>query len=612
LPLAGRDEGGARPLWRVALPFALGAAVVGAIAVVAALNARRQSPPPRSRALASNEAPVPLRTRPAPTVAASGAGAAHGEFLGRVASRTTGAPVANAQLVFSRAGTVETITTDAHGRFDFRPSASGTYELTQLSADGYLGFATDRDVGPKLLTATADVRLDDLVFLLDPAHEVIAQVLAPGGRSVEGARVRVFHDNYAPVPPPSQFVSDASGEVRFPASADVMLEVVHSDWAPARLSIDVTAWERARMTIQLAARQHGAGEIRGVVLDGAGAPVEGALVTAERDQGTMHWVAVQATTGADGVFVLDGIDDAAYVVRATASVLTPSFVENVKAGAELTLRVGRGGIIRGVVRDAASGRPVTSFEVMAHGTEVNSYQREGHFAASVISADGRFELDGVPPGTYEVWVSANGSLPPKTPRVTVRAPDDVATIEVALSPGALVRGRVIDAATGQPIEHARVRFNAATADDPTLTDRDGRFELAGYGRGRRVIAVSEASHNTRIIGVDEGDRSITVELTAVHAGEMRHNETAGVGIFIDPTPAGLVVTGLVPGGPAAEAQMQKGDIIVAIDGRDIVGADWNAHELLLGEPGTDVRVGVKRGGDSVELTVHRRLVVHTN
>lgn len=62
---------------------------------------------------------------------------------------------------------------------------------------------------------------------------------------------------------------------------------------------------------------------------------------------------------------------------------------------------------------------------------------------------------------------------------------------------AIIRGRVLDARTGQPIDKARV----STAATATLTDREGRFSLAasgdatevtisavGYGRVRRTVA----------------------------------------------------------------------------------------------------------------------------
>ncbi len=44
---------------------------------------------------------------------------------------------------------------------------------------------------------------------------------------------------------------------------------------------------------------------------------------------------------------------------------------------------------------------------------------------------------------------------------------------------------------------------------------------------------------------------------------------AWVGLYSEPTPAGLVVIGLVPGGPAAEAGVREGDVILAVNDREV-------------------------------------------
>ena len=64
---------------------------------------------------------------------------------------------------------------------------------------------------------------------------------------------------------------------------------------------------------------------------------------------------------------------------------------------------------------------------------------------------------------------------------------------------------------------------------------------------------------------------------------------------------GVVVVGVVRGGPAHRAGMQPGDVIVAIDGKKIT----EAHEALLAissrKPGDHVKLEVLRDGKSLML-----------
>lgn len=88
---------------------------------------------------------------------------------------------------------------------------------------------------------------------------------------------------------------------------------------------------------------------------------------------------------------------------------------------------------------------------------------------------------------------------------------------------------------------------------------------------------------------------------------------SGVGLTVSPAEAGLMVTSSLSG-PAREAGIRPGDIIVSIDGRPAASIGFErAVQLMVGEEGTLVHLTVRRpgSGDSIAFTVVRRPVSPT-
>ncbi|MEM9192241.1 MAG: S41 family peptidase [Myxococcota bacterium] len=86
---------------------------------------------------------------------------------------------------------------------------------------------------------------------------------------------------------------------------------------------------------------------------------------------------------------------------------------------------------------------------------------------------------------------------------------------------------------------------------------------------------------------------------------------AGIGVEISVRDGWLVVLSVFPGGPAAEAGMQPGDRFLRIDGRD--ARDMRIQDSvrrMRGEPGTRVRVAIRREGedDDLELELTRAVI----
>ena len=88
-------------------------------------------------------------------------------------------------------------------------------------------------------------------------------------------------------------------------------------------------------------------------------------------------------------------------------------------------------------------------------------------------------------------------------------------------------------------------------------------------------------------------------------------ELAGVGVQFAPRGEALRIVAVVPGGGAAEAGLQVGDEILAVDGRPVseLGMEGSV-QAIRGPEGSTVTLRVRRGpgGTPSEVTVARRLV----
>ena len=69
------------------------------------------------------------------------------------------------------------------------------------------------------------------------------------------------------------------------------------------------------------------------------------------------------------------------------------------------------------------------------------------------------------------------------------------------------------------------------------------------------------------------------------------------------TPQGVIVAGVVSGGPAAQAGLQPGDVLLSIDGQVILDARATMSDIASIPPGTSLPLTIVRGGERMEMTV---------
>lgn len=91
--------------------------------------------------------------------------------------------------------------------------------------------------------------------------------------------------------------------------------------------------------------------------------------------------------------------------------------------------------------------------------------------------------------------------------------------------------------------------------------------------------------------------------------ENKNNAYVGVGVTITVVAEGYTVTKVAEGGPAEEAGILAGDILIAADGVSLAGLDTTeGKSLIQGEAGTTVELTVLHEGREITYTVERRIV----
>lgn len=260
------------------------------------------------------------------------------------------------------------------------------------------------------------------------------------------------------------------------------------------------------------------------VTDAAGRPVAGAFVTALPEQGayrTYGGIAREklrtALTGRDGRARLESMPSGPWTVMVHARRFVPQRLPRVASG-RLTVRLERGGVVTGVVRDADGNRPVAGARVEAERDvqPPGGWSDERTRNETMTDAEGRFRLEGIPRGAVALVARAPGFA--RARRTDVHAG---ANVGLFLFAGATLSGTVRDDA-GRPVKGALVRaegdqpWNAPPAE---RTDEKGEFVLAGVSPGDYTVVARESGRAPGIAAaVVEPEGESTVSLTVSDGG----------------------------------------------------------------------------------------------
>lgn len=380
------------------------------------------------------------------------------------------------------------VTTDADGRFALRGLTPGDEYGLQVEKTGFVSYTAEH------LRVDAREETELLIVLRAPAEllgTIAGTVRDTLARPIAGARVRL---TAGPVFG-REAVTDAEGAyllAGLPPGNHYALTAIAAGYRTGQAS-GVTVLPGAATTVDfaLAVDATPPGEIAGQVIDPDRRPIVGALITVTAGPLTGG----MATSDTLGRYRLSGLPPGSgYAVRADAVGFVAGFASGLAVqSARVTtvdLRLLRGsdpgGAIVGTIVDP-SARPVAAANVTVVAGPVT-----GHQAFS--DGNGQFQLLGLPAGSYDLRIDADGFVPHFVQNVVVTV--QAAVVRVTLQPnvGIGTLAGVVRNRDGQALASVEVRLTAGpSAPQQTFTDGAGRFEFgavqAGAGYRVRVEAV---------------------------------------------------------------------------------------------------------------------------
>lgn len=387
--------------------------------------------------------------------------------------------------------------TDAEGRFEMPGPAPGQKVHVRARAQGWLDGRGDD------FSAKPGERAEGHVVRLLQGATIEGRVTDGEGRALEGALVRWIAKpeqdwgvqwqlrNADPV------VTDAEGRYRAAnvATGPIVVHFTHERSLPFTRS-DLVAEEGKPLAID--ARLEAGRAISGKVLGPSGTPVAGARVTltpkdddssVERDP---YADTPDATTDAQGAFRVEGLYSSRYRVQAESKGHAPSEAADVAGGESVTLRLQPALRVAGHVR--VQGTPTANVRVQlmraADTSEVGGTVRSDRTEVGEARTDaqGRFQIDDVPGGTYELdvgpgWGDRRANIVAKTVKDVIAGTENLI---VEADAGMVIAGTV-QLESGDPAPAGWVNCWQVAADGGNVENRStgwaqldgGAFEIVG-------------------------------------------------------------------------------------------------------------------------------------
>ena len=443
-----------------------------------------------------------------------------GKISGIVRDASTGDPVEGAAVGIAgqrnsnpHGGTHAMFTrTDASGAYTISGLATGDYHVVAMK-DGYADEYYDGAADISSATAVAVIdgqETQGIDFALDQLPGISGTVTdASSGAPIAKALIVLDGPNsrsFAHTDSQGQYhLSTHPGTYHVHCAAAGYQDEWYDDVTDIAQAADVTVPQTGSVTgIDFALDRFG-GSIAGVVRDENGAPIADARVLAWANMtphpGRMPNGFGHAVTAADGSYLIEGLPQGDYHLRAEARGFIGEFYDGVSdlssatkvtvatqpvTGIDFTL--GNGGSISGTITDEDSGDPLPHAFVKVRAANHRFEQ------GARTDANGQYTITGLPDDDYIVFAAAHRHLgeffddapsPKQATPVNVTGAADVTGIDFALAAAPIgprpYRGRVIARRGGAPAFVIVEALNPATgASISTTTDERGSFELHAW------------------------------------------------------------------------------------------------------------------------------------
>jgi hypothetical protein len=218
------------------------------------------------------------------------------------------------------------------------------------------------------------------------------------------------------------------------------------------------------------------------------------------------------TTDADGTWTIDGLYPASYKVAFGATWSAWAFGKTDWASADTIATVAGASVrvddtlflpasISGTIRDESTGEPVDGVCISLEPVDPNS---GGGWSGGCTDASGTYRADDVTPGDYRLLFNDpqgryaaeyydNTTDPASATIVSVTRGAQISGIDAALTPGAVLTGRVLNAATNQPIAGVCAEAFAGRSGGRILyqqqqcSEADGRWRLSALAPGDTTV-----------------------------------------------------------------------------------------------------------------------------
>ncbi len=180
---------------------------------------------------------------------------------------------------------------------------------------------------------------------------------------------------------------------------------------------------------------------------------------------------------------------------------------NLYSGEQADITLGRGGSLHGQITSAVDGNPIEGARIAT-----SRIDRQARGVAKVVTFTdiaGFYRLEDLPAGFYDVTITSPLGKTRGLPVMEVFG-DKQTRADVALKPGTLIRGRVIDKVSGQAIAGALVASGTRLLRG-VRTDAEGLYEITddgptwspiliasreGYGRWERRVVTTPGADLT--------------------------------------------------------------------------------------------------------------------